>query len=135
MSEENVEVVQRVLSEWGRGNFWTADLFDPNVHVRWVDPIVAPSGGETHGIEELGRGMLDLLGQWEKGTASATADRIVDAGEHVVSVETWRARGKSSGVETEMLQGCIWSVSDGKVTRMIRYGDAAQALEAAGLSE
>jgi hypothetical protein len=38
-------------------------------------------------------------------------------------------------VELEVRQACIWSVSDGKITRMIRYGDPAEALEAAGLSE
>jgi len=135
MSEENVEVVRKVLSEWARGNFWTADLFDSGVHVQWVTPIVAPAGSETQGLGELTRGMLDLLGQWERGTATATAERVVDAGEHVVSVEVWRARGKSSGAETEMLQACVWTVSDGKVSRMIRYGDAAQAFEAAGISE
>jgi hypothetical protein len=25
-----------------------------------MDPILAPAGGETHGIEELTRGMLDF---------------------------------------------------------------------------
>ena len=44
MSQENVEIVRKVLSEWARGNFWTADLFDPNIHVRWVTPLVAPAG-------------------------------------------------------------------------------------------
>jgi ketosteroid isomerase-like protein len=135
MSEENVQVVREVLSEWERGNFWTADLFDPNVRVRWVSPIVAPARGETLGLTELGRGMVDLLRQWEKGSASATPERVIDAGDRVVSVETWRARGRSSGAETEMLQACVWTVSDGKVTRMVRYGDEGLALKAAGVAE
>jgi ketosteroid isomerase-like protein len=135
VSEENVEIVRRVLSEWERGNFWTVDAFAPDIRVRWVDPIVAPARGETHGLRELGRGMADLLRQWEKGSATATPERIVDAGEHVVSVETWRARGRASGAETEMLQACVWTLAAGKVTRMVRYSDEAQALQAAGLSE
>jgi ketosteroid isomerase-like protein len=135
MSEENMEVVRKVLAEWEHGNFWTANAFDPNVHVRWVNPILAPAGGETHGIEELARGMLDMLREWEQGSGTATAERIIEAEEHVVSVETWRGRGRASGVEIEMPQACIWSISDGKITRMIRYGDPAEALEAAGLSE
>ena len=135
MSEENVELVRKVLAEWERGNFKTADAFDPNIHVRWVNPILAPAGGETHGIEELARGMRDMLREWEKGSGTATAERILDAGEDVVSVETWRGRGRASGIELEVRQACIWSFSDGKVTRMIRYGDPTEALEAAGLSE
>jgi ketosteroid isomerase-like protein len=135
MSEQDVEIVRKVLSDRARGNFWNAHLFDPSVEVQWVTPIVAPAGGETHGIEELTRGMLDLLRQWERGSATATAERIVDAGEHVVTIETWRARGRTSGAETEMLQACVWTLKSGKVSRMVRYGDAAQALEAAGLAE
>jgi ketosteroid isomerase-like protein len=134
MSAENVDVVRKVLSEWERGNFWTTDLFDPNIRVRWVNPLVAPARGESHGLEELGRGMLDLLREWEKGSATATPERIIDAGDDVVSIETWRARGRSSGAETEMLQACIWTVSNGTVTQMVRFSDEDEALEAAGLS-
>ena len=28
MSQENVEIVRRMFSEWGRGNFWTPEYFD-----------------------------------------------------------------------------------------------------------
>jgi ketosteroid isomerase-like protein len=135
MSQDNVEIVRKVLSEWERGNFWTADVFDRDIHVQWLTPIVAPAGGETRGIEELTGGMLELLRQWQRGTATATAERIIDAGDRVVSFEVWRARGKSSGAETEMFQSCVWTLAGGKITRMVRYSDAEQALEAAGLSE
>jgi ketosteroid isomerase-like protein len=135
MSEENIELVTTVLAQWEQGNFWTPDAFDRAVQVRWMDPIIAPAGGETNGLEELARGMVEFLRQWEKGSGSATAERVVEAGEGVVSVETWRGRGKTSGVEVSAPQACIWSISNGKITRMVRYGDPAEALEAAGLSE
>jgi ketosteroid isomerase-like protein len=93
MSQENVEIVRRLFAEWERGNFWTADYLDPDVRVTWVDPILAPRP-ETHGIDELTEGMMDFLGTWDRLTASA--ERVIDAGERVVTVERWRGRGKAS---------------------------------------
>jgi ketosteroid isomerase-like protein len=133
VSEENVEIVRGVYSEWERGNFWTADYFHPDIHVRWFAPIAAPAGAETHGIEELTRGMREVLGSYERMTC--TAERIIDAGDQVVSVELWQGRGKASGIETESRNSSLWRFADGKVIYLANYGNQSGALEAAGLSE
>ena len=64
-----------------------------------------------------------------------TAEQIIDAGDRVVTVESWRARGKASGAEAEARQASVWTISDGKITRIVGYADPAEALEAAGLRE
>jgi ketosteroid isomerase-like protein len=132
MSQENVEVVRRVLSEWERGNFGTGEFFDPDVHVRWINPIFVHRS-ETHGLEELSQAMVEFLDAWEQITARA--ERIVSAGDQVISVEIWRGRGRASGIETEVHHSSIWSVVDGKVTYFANYGNPDAAFEAAGLSE
>jgi len=132
MSQENVEVVSRVYAEWERGNFRMPEVFDPSIQVVWVDPIFVPEA-ETAGIEQLSQTMREFLDAWED--ASATAERIIDAGDRVVAVGVWRGRGKASGIDVETRQGSVWTISGGKVTRMVNYGDPAEALEAAGLSE
>jgi ketosteroid isomerase-like protein len=131
MSEENVEIIRRVLSEMERGNFWT-ELWDPDVHVRWIDPIFVHRS-ETHGLEELGKALVEFFDAWEHVTTRA--ERIVGAGDKVISVETWRARGKASGIETEVRHSSVWKVADGKITYFANYGDPDAAFEAAGLSE
>ena len=132
MSQENVEIVRRVYAEWEKGNFSPAEAFDPRVRVVWVDPMLAQRA-ESLGLRETTRNMREFLSTYER--MSATAERIIDAGENVVVISAWRGRGKASGVEFAERQGSIWTFSDGKVTRIENYRDPAEALEAAGLSE
>jgi ketosteroid isomerase-like protein len=132
MSEENVEIVRRVYAEWEKGNFSTTDAFDPRVRVAWVDPMLAQRA-ETIGLRETTRNMREFLDVYERLTA--TAERIVDAGDVVVAVVSWHGSGKASGVEFAVRHGSVWTISDGKVTRLVNYRDPAEALRAAGLSE
>jgi ketosteroid isomerase-like protein len=132
MSQENVEVIRRVLSEWERGNFASTEFFNPDVHVRWINPIFVHRS-ETHGLDELRQAMVEFLDAWERVTASA--ERIVTAGDQVISVETWRGRGRASGIETEVRHSSVWSVAGGKITYFANYGNPDAAFEAAGLQE
>ena len=128
-----MEIVRRIYAEWERGNFWTAQYFHPDVQVRWFDPIIAPAGGETHGIDELTRGMLEFVRTYEH--ISGTAERIMEVGMRVVSVERWHGRGKASGVETEVRSSSLWEFADGRVIYLANYGSPDGALEAAERSE
>jgi ketosteroid isomerase-like protein len=132
MSQENVQIVRRVFAEWAKGDFSTAAAFDPNVSVVWVDPMLTRRA-ETVGIEDTALNMRDFLDVYEHLTA--TAERVIDAGDRVVAVVEWRGRGKGSGVEFGERQGSVWTLFDGKVTHVDWYRDPAEALEAAGLSE
>jgi ketosteroid isomerase-like protein len=131
MSEENVEIVRRVLAEYERGNFWVLDPFDPNVRVRWLDTVGAEP--ETVGPQEAG----EFLKEWfeVQKDLSLTAERLIDAGDQVVAIAVWRGIGKASGAVTEWRQAQVWTLRDGKVTSIVGYKDSADALEAAGLRE
>ena len=132
MSEENVEIVRRLYAEWEKGNFSPTEAFDPRVRVVWVDPMLAQRS-ETIGLRETTRNMRGFLDAYDRLTA--TAERIVDAGDSVVVVDSWHGRGKASGVEFAVRQGSVWTISDGKVTRLVNYRDPAEALKAAGVQE
>jgi ketosteroid isomerase-like protein len=72
---------------------------------------------------------------WEK--VESELEELIDAGgEQVVSVITYRARGRKSGVEVEFphMAGA-WTVRNGKVTRVVWLPTREEALEAAGLQE
>ena len=127
-----MEIVRRFFAEWEKGNFSPTEALDPRVRVIWVDPMLALRS-ETIGLRETVRTMRDFLETYERLTA--TAERIVDAGDSVVVVASWHGRGKASGVEFAERQGSVWTFSDGKVTRIENYRDPAEALGAAGLSE
>lgn len=134
MSEENVETVRRIYAEWERGNFFgDPDLFDPDIHVVWVDAILVPEG-ETHGLRQLSETMMPFLEAWDD--ARATAQKILDAGgDDVLALVVWQGRGRRSGVPVEQHQTSVWTVVEGRITRLVNYGDPAKGLKAAGFSE
>jgi ketosteroid isomerase-like protein len=131
MSEENVEVVARAYSEFEQGNFWVPEFFDPNVRIVWLDAVGAEA--ETIGLQAMSDFMRNWVEVYEHLTL--TAERIMDAGEQVVVMATWRGRGKSSGVATEWRHGTVWTLREGKATSVVAYREPSEALEAAGLSE
>ncbi len=131
MSQENVEIVKRALAEFQRGNFWVPEFFEPDVRIRWLDAVGAPS--ETVGLQDMSTFMLNWLETFDN--MSMVAERVVDAGDQVVVIAAWQGRGKASGVDTEWRQGTVWTLRDGRVASVIGYQEPSDAFEAAGLSE
>ena len=131
MSQENVEIVKRALAEFQRGNFWVPEFFEPDVRIRWLDAVGAPS--ETVGLQDMSTFMLNWLGTFDN--MSMVAERVIDAGDQVVEIAAWQGRGKASGVDTEWRQGTVWTLRDGRVASVIGHQEPSDALEAAGLSE
>ena len=131
MSQENVEIVQAAAAEFARGNFWVPEIFDPDIRVVWL-PV---AGGETEtvGLDEMAQMMKDWMQSWEQVTS--VAERIIDAGDQVVTIAEWRGRGRTSGVLTSWRYGSVWSMRDGKVTSIVSFTDPTDALKAAGLEE
>ena len=131
MSRENVEVVKRALAEFQRGNFWVPEFFEPDVRIRWLDAVGAPS--ETVGLQDMSTFMLNWLGTFDN--MSMVAERVVDAGDQVVVIAAWQGRGKASGVDTEWRQGTVWTLRDGRVASVIGHQEPSEAFAAVGLSE
>jgi ketosteroid isomerase-like protein len=131
MSEENVEIVRQVFSEFAEGNFWVPERFDPNIRVVWLDGL--QFGMETVGLQAMSDAMREWLQSYDE--VRLTADRIIDAGEQVVVSATWHARGKTSGAPTEWHFGEVITLSDGRIASMVSYREMRDALEAAGPSE
>ena len=126
-----MEVVRRAFGEFAQGNFWMPELFDPHVRVRWLDAVGTEA--ETVGLQAMSSFVLNWLESWDELTLAA--ERIIDAGEHVVVFAAWRGRGKTSGAATEWRHGTVWTFRAGKVISIVGYTDRAQALVAAGLSD
>src|SRR3954468_24870330 len=133
MSQENVEVVRRILDAWSRGDFSVgADVLDPGIRIVWLN-LLDVGEDETRGVEAANARMAYWVRTWEQVTL--TAERILDAGDRVALIAVWRAQGAGSGVATEWRHGAVWTFRDGKVIEAISYPDPTDALEAVGLSE
>ena len=134
MSHENVEVVRRVYGAAARRDTATVlALYDPEVELdtsqlRFVD------GGVYRGHEGLRRFFRQWHEAWEN--IEYDFDELIDAGgEHVISVVTRQGRGRTSGAEVELPFGLVWTLREGKVTRVLWFPSRAGALEAVGLQE
>jgi len=83
------------------------------------------------GVRELVSGFEDVLDeQWY------TPQDFIEAGDEIVVPLRWGGRGKGSGVPFEEREETwVFSVRNGKVSRVREYGTKHDALEAVGLSE
>jgi ketosteroid isomerase-like protein len=132
MSEQNVEIVERVFERWGEGDFRAGvDVLDP--HVVLVLGREFPDAGAYFGVDGVNAYMRGFLEPWTHLTMEA--EELVAAGDSVLVSVRQRGVGTTSGVETELRYFQLWSFRGGKVIRMESTRDRAEALEAVGLSE
>ena len=137
MSRENVEIVRRAYEAAARHDT-SAVLAEYDPEVVW-DISQAPARkiiGEPyvfHGLKEL----RSFFRQWYVAWKHVEPDleELIDAGEKVVSIETTRGRGRTSGANVELAHGAVWTIREGKIAQVVWFGSRAEALEAAGLSE
>jgi len=82
------------------------------------------------GWARLNRELREVWAEWR-----VTAERLIDVGDRVISIETIRGRGRGSGAETEGRFASIWTLQDGRVTRVEIGLDVEEALRAVGLEQ
>jgi len=132
MSQENVEIVRQVYSEWGRGNFRAGtELFDPHTLLVLRPPL--PEAGAYHGPEEIRSYMRGFLGAWDN--AVIEGENFIAVGDSVVVGVHQQATGTESGVPVAIRYFQVWSFRGGTVLRIESISERTEALEAAGLSE
>ena len=136
MSEENVEIVRRVIDAWNRRDI--EDLLvlgDPEGE--YVNPPSAVEPGTRRGRDEIAavmRAQWELLtdGRWE-------IDRIYDRGEEVIALGRISRRMPGSDARLEGHSLVSYKIRSGKIVRIevLAFGrdEVHAALEAAGLSE
>ena len=130
MQEENVEALKAVYERWATGDFWTPEIFDPDVELVWARDM--PDLSETiRGIGLLGESMQRFLAAWND--MAWAADRFIPFENGVVVMFTARGRGKGSSVEVEARWAHVWTFRGGKATKVEGYMDRDEALRAVGL--
>jgi ketosteroid isomerase-like protein len=131
MSEENVELVRRMLVEFDRSRqlseAWAPDLI-------WETGYPGARTTEYHGREGFYEFLEDWFSPYEEWEQEF--DDVLDAGESQV-VAVLRQRGRLSGTEkwVELRYSVVYTLEGGLIRRARVYPGADDALEAAGLSE
>lgn len=134
MSEANVEIVRHVYDAIARGDTATV-LAAYHPDIEWdfskspFRDVVRQTVYRGHeGIRSFIRERYEEAFQ----SVEDHCDELIDAGDHVISVVTSRGRGRASGAEVERTFAAVWTILNGKITRVEWLGSRAEALEAAG---
>jgi ketosteroid isomerase-like protein len=131
MSAENVEIV--------RGGYEhviaTGELLEGIAHPDFVWDMSTfgnwPEQQTYDGIEGARQFLADWTGAWEDWRLEVR--ELIDAGDDVVAIVHQSGRSRATGLVVDMDFAQLWSLEDGKQTRMRMYADPEEALRAAGL--
>jgi ketosteroid isomerase-like protein len=83
----------------------------------------------AEGAEAFLREWVAAWDDWE-----LVVEALHDAGEQVLALIRQRGRSRASGMPVDMSFAQVWTLRDGKQTRMDMYSSQAEALEAVGLA-
>ena len=130
MSQENVEIVRRAFAYeiYGVGDRAEAEaIFDPQV-------VMNPSDeGPSYGFDAMRSDYERWASVFEE--LSVTIEEIIDAGDQVVVIAHHEGRGRKSGVKVDTRFYEVYTVREGRVSRVDEFTERAEALKAAGLPE
>jgi ketosteroid isomerase-like protein len=130
MSQENVELFERCLDAFNRGDVeaWVATMHPDVAFV----PIRASVEGAYRGHAGVRRFFAENRETFESFHLSYTDVRDLKDGRLLV-IGTLHLRARRSGIETDVPTAAIATVREGLLIEWIDYGDPAKAREAAGL--
>ena len=137
MSRENVHIVERVYDAVARRDAASVlALYDPEVEFHFSPGTLAEHVGRGgtyrghDGLRAFDRDLRQAFTEFE-----TTCEELIAAGDQVVSVSRYRARGRG-GIQVDgPLQFGVWTIRDGKIVRTAWFATRDEALEAVGLRE
>jgi uncharacterized protein len=131
-SQQDLDTVRRGYDAFNRRDVDALlDAFHPDVE--W-HPLLAELGGGTYCGHDGVRTMLEEIDEsWDDFRTEA--ERVVDAGDHILVFAHTRGRGKASGVEADLRVVTVVEMQHGRARRVWSYGTLEEALAAAGLEQ
>lgn len=132
MSQENVEIVRRLIDAFNRRDVdGFADITTPDFE--WITSMAAVEGEVF-----LGRAGIDtyfgrMKEAWEEFLA--LADDYRDLGDRVLFEGRLQGRGLGSGVPVTTQVDILYDLRGGEISKMHSFLDHDEALRAAGLEE
>jgi len=133
MSQENIEVVRELWALVADDTTELGDLTMIDPEVVYEDDLLPDHVGETYvGYAGLQRAWAGFAEPWTEFQVDLEWAR--GTGDEVVSYHRMRGRGRESGAAMQADYAYHWTLRDGRIVRIRSYGNAADALQAAGLS-
>jgi ketosteroid isomerase-like protein len=140
MSQQNVELV-RALQPSGGADLAEVFAEDQSALAEEMSALVDPCfecvfiGNESSGSPTLSyrgpegfiAGWREWLSPWE--SYRIDAEEFIDAGDEVVVLARVQARTRRGGVEMGHAPAAVWTVRDGRISKIEFYFERSQALE------
>jgi ketosteroid isomerase-like protein len=137
MSQENVQIVREAFGREARRDRSVLDLYHSEVEMDFSASPFADfmtASARPRGVGEVQSAFRDWYEAFDN--VETDVDELIDAGESVIAVFTYRGRGRTSGAEVEWKQMAgLWTFRDGKVVRVAWLRSRSDALRAVGLAE
>ncbi len=137
MSQANVEIVRRVYDAWLAGDYETVlSTYDPDIQLNpdpeawWVGMDEDYLGHD--GVRRYLRALYEAFEDYRP-----EIEQIIDVGEgRVLTLAVEHGRGRGSGAEVQAAKTAhLWTLRDGKATRIDLFLDRRRAFEAVRLRE
>jgi ketosteroid isomerase-like protein len=131
MSPENVELVRSVYDGWVQGDVTKAlTCLDPSIV--WEAIADAPDAGTYRGHAGVQRYMEDWLRDFD--IVSMDVEELMAGEDRLVAAQRARAKGKQSGVDTELHYAVAYRFRGEKIVEIQEFRTKEEALEAMGLA-
>ena len=132
MSEENVNIMRQGYDAFNRGDIDAVmDIMDPEIE--WQEPDVEglPDRGTHHGSQAVANDVFGSVAEhWDE--FQVVAEEFLDAGDRVIVLGYFRARGKATGRTVEAPYAHVWTLRDSKAVHFRNYMDTATFLQSLG---
>jgi ketosteroid isomerase-like protein len=132
MSEENVEIVQRGYDAFLTTGALGGDIAGPDFVWDMTHFHGWPEQRFYEGVAGTERFLADWVSAWDDWALEV--EELRDAGDKVVALVHQRGRSKATGIAIDMTFAQVFTVREGKQTRMEMYSDVSEALAATGLA-
>jgi ketosteroid isomerase-like protein len=130
VSDSNLSTIRRVYELWNTEGMQTAlPLIDDAAE--FVNPESAIEPGTHHGHAGWVKAQDAMDAAFEDYVHEP--EHLIDAGDKVLAVVTFRARGRDSGVHVEKEEQHVWTLRGGRVVRFQWFHDEHAARLAADL--
>jgi ketosteroid isomerase-like protein len=128
----NRKVLQRWFDSFEAGDYATTiDCMAEDVEYHELPGWPGTREGAVYrGREEVVAWYTELLGEWDGLVSEPGEITELDDGQVLVN-ETWRARGRQSGVDVEMRAASVFTIRDGRIARVRYFRTRDEALGAA----
>jgi ketosteroid isomerase-like protein len=133
MSQENVELVRRAYEQFGAAGQFVAEMTTPDFVWDMSNFHGWPEQQVYQGIAAAEAFLTAWAGAWDDWELDVEA--FHDAGDKVVAVLHQHGRSKVAGMPVNMSFAQVWTIRDGRQSRMDMYSDPSEALKAVGLAD